>query len=130
MSLASPRAVPVDLNGADTRAALVSALATVPGLSATRAAPDNPTAGATWPVWATTTYTGRVGSPGVHTYDVYVVLPAGYLPSSVDAADGLRDQVAGALWPVAVVQTAEPVSIQFDDSATMPGLRVRVVARL
>ena len=114
---------------ADTRAALVAALSTVQGLSASRAAPDVPTAGAAWPVWTQTTYAGRLGAPAVHTYDVYVILPAGYLPSTVDQADGLRDQVAAALWPAGTVQSTEPVSVQFDDSATMPGIRARVIMR-
>lgn len=130
MSLSAPARGPARVGtGQDARAALTAALGTVTGLSATPSAPDVPTAGAAWPVWAQTTYNGRVGAPAVSTYDVYVVLPAGYLPSTVDTADGLRDQVAGALWPVAVVQTSEPVQIQFDDSATMPGLRVRVIMK-
>jgi hypothetical protein len=130
MSLAKPLGTPEPLAQAlDARAALVGALGAVPGLTATSSAPDVPTAGATWPVWAQNTYGGTIGAPSVRTYDVFVILPAGYAPDTVDQADGLVDQVATALWPVAVIQTAEPVQIQFDSSNTMPGLRFRVVAR-
>jgi hypothetical protein len=130
MSLSAPARGAAKVSGAqDTRQTLVDALGAVQGLTATPSAPDVATAGATWPVWALTDYAGRLGAPSRRTYDVFVVLPAGYLPDTVDQADGLVDQVAGALWPVAVIQTAEPVQIQFDDSAVMPGLRVRVIAR-
>src|SRR5262245_31267786 len=105
MSLAKPATGPEPATTAtDTRAAITAALGAIEGLSAAGAAPDGPAAGAAWPVWATATFNGRIGAPAVWTYDVYVVLPAGYLPSTVDKADGLVDQVVAALWPVGVVQ--------------------------
>lgn len=113
----------------DARTAVVQALATVPGLSATPNVPDVPTEGAAWPVWVQTTFNGTLLLPGRATFDVYALLPAGYVVTTVETADGLLGQVAAALWSVCVVQLAEPVSVRFENQTTMPGIRLRVIMR-
>jgi hypothetical protein len=114
---------------ADSRALIVAALATVSGLSATPQVPEVPTEGAAWPVWIQATPTGSVAWPMRHTYDVYVLLPAGSIGTTVEAADGLLGQVLTALWLVCVVELAEPVMVRFDSQTNMPGLRLRVRMR-
>jgi hypothetical protein len=113
----------------DSRTALVTALATVPSLSATPQVPDVPTEGAAWPVWMQTTWGGLLVSPGRATYDVYVLLPAGAAAATVETADGLLAEVARALWQLCVIELAEPVSVRFDNQTTMPGMRLRVTMR-
>ena len=113
----------------DYRANVVAALATVPGLSAGPTVPDVPVEGSAWPTWVQTTFNGSLGAPGRPTYDVYALLPAGYPPETVERGDGLLGAVCAALWPIAVVQLAEPVSVRFDNQTTMPGLRLRAVMR-
>jgi hypothetical protein len=90
--------------------------------------PDTPDAGAAWPVWAESRYTGgKLSRPLTHTYEVRVILPAAYHPDTVDAADGLVEQVCAALSKIGAVDVAQPVSIVFEQNATqMPGLLVRV----
>lgn len=124
MPLAERTVVPVD-----TRAQVVAALGTVDGLSASPNVPDVPTEGAAWPVWVQTTFDGSLALPGRPTYDVYALLPAGYVTTTVETADGLLGQVASALWPISVVQLAEPVAVRFENQVTMPGLRLRIRMR-
>ena len=83
---------------ADSRTQMVAALATVPGLHASANVPDVPAEGATWPVWVQTTFAGSLAVPGVVTYDVYALLPAGYITTTVETGDGLLGQIASALW--------------------------------
>jgi hypothetical protein len=80
-------------------------------------------------VWIQTTFDGVLAVPGRPTYDVYVLLPAGYPAETVERADGLLGQVATALWAVGVITLAEPVSVRFENQTTMPGLRLRLVMR-
>jgi hypothetical protein len=110
------------------RQAVVDVLATIDGLTPTLAMPDTPDAGAAWPVWAESRYRdGKLSRPLAHTYDVRVVLPAAYHPDTVDAADGLVEQVCAALSKVGNVDTAGPVLVVFEQNQTaMPGLSVRV----
>lgn len=105
---------------------LRDALAGVSGLSATLSAPDVATAGAAWPRWVQTTYSGALCDPADDTFDIYVVLPADYAQQTVDDGDTFRDAVEVALWSVSTIAYAEPVAIQFSDHQTMPGLRFRV----
>jgi hypothetical protein len=115
---------------ADDRTAVVEALAGVPGLSATPAAPDVPTAGAAWPVWDQTTYAGRLGAPSQPAYLVYCLLPAGYATETIDAGDQFVSDVVAALWPLGHIEYAEPVAVRFDDAGmTMPAIRVRLIIR-
>jgi hypothetical protein len=128
MSLASPQ-VRGRVSSADgTRTALVNALNSA-GLNATAYAPDSPTENAAWPQWSITNWNGHVCDPARYTFDVYAVLGAGDPETTVAAGDALVSQVAPALWPVAVIQSAEPVLITFADQTTMPGIRFRVVSR-
>jgi hypothetical protein len=110
------------------RDAVVDALRTVPGLDVTPTMPDTPTPGAAWPVWAESSYRGgKLTHPIVHTYEVRVLLPAGYHPDTVDAADGLIEQVMAALSKAGTVETAGPVVVVFDPNSTsMPGISARV----
>jgi len=113
----------------DSRTILISALAAVPELTVTTTLPDVPTAGAAWPKWVQAAPPGSLLFPLTHTFDVYVLLPAGYAPETVERADGLLGQVCQAIWDVCVVQLAEPVNVRFDNQTTMPGLRLRVIMR-
>lgn len=108
------------------RGALVAALASVDGLTAYPTAPNQATAGAAWPKWVQTLYSGKLDTLGVDTYEILVTLPASYAEQTVDEGDGFRDVVAFALLAVARVTFAEPAQITFADRQTMPGLRLRV----
>lgn len=110
------------------RQAIVDALATVPGLTPSVVMPDTPVAGAAWPVWSESAYrAGKLANPLGHTYDVRVILPDGATLDTVDAGDGLVEQVMSALSKVGTVETAGPVQIIFDPNALiMPGITARV----
>jgi hypothetical protein len=127
VSLARPFAAS-DTNDrpATTRAAIVAALAAIPGLLATSSAPDQATAGAAWPRWIQTTYDGPLCTLARDQYDVLVTLPGDYAPATVDEGDAFRDTVGLALVRLGRVAYAEPVSIAFADRQTMPGLRFRL----
>ena len=131
MSLANPTTTngAVRGAGADSRAKLVAALATVPGLLASSSVPDQATAGAAWPRWVQTTYSGRLCELSVHEYDVVVVLPADYAATTVDQGDVFRDLVAPVLNRVGSIAYAEPTLVAFNDNQTMPGIRFRVTCR-
>lgn len=126
MSLARPYAVVESDRPRETRAAIVAALAEVPGLNATSSAPDVATAGAAWPRWVQTTYAGHLCALAEDQYDVLVTLPADYAATTVDEGDGFRDTVGLALVRLGRVAYAEPVSIAFQDRQVMPGLRFRL----
>jgi hypothetical protein len=110
------------------RDAVVEALATVPELQPFATMPDTPVAGAAWPVWAESHYRGgKLAHPVVHTYDVRVLLPSGYHPDTVDAADGLIEEVMAALSKCGTVETVGPVLVVFEtNQSTMPGITARV----
>lgn len=115
----------------DSRQAVLDALATVPGLTVSTTLPDTPMAGAAWVVWAESRFgTGKLSRPLTHTYEARVVLPAGWLPETVDTADGLIEQVAYALAGVGTLDVATPVLIQFDNATSMPGISARVTVAL
>jgi hypothetical protein len=115
----------------DTRQAVLNALATVPGLVVTPTLPDTPMAGAAWVVWAESRYgAGKLSRPLTHTYEARVVLPAGWLPETVETADGLVDMLCSALSTVGALDSARPVNIQFDNATSMPGISARVTVAL
>lgn len=126
MNLAAPRNGTPQATGTDSRALILATLETVPGLSVTPSAPDVAVAGAAWPVWRQTLYTGRLCEPGTHAYDVFAVLPGDYAATTVDDGDRLRDALVPALARVGHVDYAEPIYLTFNDNQTMPGVRVRV----
>ena len=113
----------------DSRTLLVQALATVPSLTVTPNVPEVPTEGAAWPVWVQSTPDGSLALPGRATYDLYVLLPAGAIATTVESGDGLHGQVVAAIWQVAIWELSEPVQVRFDNQTTMPGLRLRVRMR-
>lgn len=113
----------------DTRARLVEALATVPGLDPTPVAPDQAVSGAAWPKWIQTTYAGPLCRLAEDEWDVYAVLPADYAPDTADQGDQLRDAVAPVLARLGVIAYAEPVQIAFNDNQAMPGIRVRLTTK-
>jgi hypothetical protein len=121
MSLASPKTRP-----AATRDQLVSVLQAIEGIEASSVAPDQATAGASWPRWVQTTYDGHLCTLAKDTYLVLVTLPAGYQEQTVDQGDAFRDVVGLELAKVARVELVEPVQITFGDRQSMPGLRFRV----
>ena len=113
------------------RDAVLSALASVPGVVPTRTMPDTPMAGAAWVVWAESRFgTGKLSRPLTHTYEARVVLPAGWLPETVDTADGLLDALCAALASVGELDSARPVLVQFDNGTSMPGISARVTVPL
>jgi hypothetical protein len=121
MSLAVPKST-----SQSTRAAIVTVLDGLAGLTAYPVMPDQATAGAAWPRWVQTTYDGALCRLSKHPSEVMVTLPADYADTTVDQGDAYRDVVAMALVPLGQVQFAEPVLIQFADRQTMPGLRLRL----
>jgi hypothetical protein len=126
---ATPTAPPPGARAATSasRQAVLDALATVPGLVPVATMPDTPMAGAAWPVWAESRIrAGKLARPLTHTYEVRVVLPAGYLPETVDAADGVLEALCAALDGVGALDVANPVQIQFDNAQSMPGINARV----
>lgn len=128
MSLARPTALAHDpaTRPGTTRAAIVAALNGITGLTGYPVAPDQATAGAAWPRWIQSTYDGPLCTLARDSFDVLVTLPAGYLETTVDEGDRLRDVAALSLQLVGRVEYAEPVSIAFADRQTMPGLRIRL----
>lgn len=115
----------------DSRQAVLNALATVPGLVVTTTLPDTPMAGAAWVVWAESRFgIGKLSRPLTHTYEARVVLPAGWLPETVDTADGLLESLCAALSRVGALDSARPVNIQFDNATSMPGISARVTVAL
>jgi hypothetical protein len=129
MSLAT---APVEIGSASlTRAAICDALREIGELSVHSTAPDTPVAWDAFPRWALSNYRGgRLAWLAVHEYDALVILPAGYEPDTVEQGDSLLDRVAYALSTVGVVQTAEPIQIQFNSGTAMPALRVRIVPHI
>jgi hypothetical protein len=109
-----------------TRDALAAALDAVDGLTGYLSAPDQATAGAAWPKWVQTTYTGHLCDSATDTWEVFATLPADYAPTTVDEGDELRDLVAPVLVRLGPVAYAEPVSIAFNDHQAMPGIRLRM----
>jgi hypothetical protein len=115
----------------DTRQAVLDALATVPGLTVTTTLPDTPMAGAAWVVWVESRYgAGKLSRPLTHTYEARVILPNGWLPETVDTADGLVEILCAALSAVGDLDNATPVLIQFDNATSMPGISARVTVAL
>lgn len=110
------------------RTAIVDALKAVPGLEPTDTMPDVATAGAAWPTWVESTTSGKLKAATRHTYDVWVVLPAGYLPDTVDQADGLVDQLVKTLRYVGPFDWLAPATVVFDDHNSMPAIRVSRLA--
>lgn len=107
------------------RQAILDALATVPGLSPTPAMPDVATAGAAWPVWQETSVTrGKLAHVYTRTYNVVAVLPADYLPETIDEAEGLDEALATAMARVGKFDRVVPVLVTFDDNNSMPGVQV------
>jgi hypothetical protein len=87
------------------------------------------TAGAAWPRWVQTTYAGHLCSVASDDFDVYAVLPGDYLETTVDEGDTFRDAIEPALMAVGTLAYSEPVSVAFNDSQTMPGIRFRVTIK-
>lgn len=112
---------------ADSRAAIVAALEAVDGLTAYPVAPDQATAGAAWPKWIQSTYSGKLCELREDTWEVFAVLPADYPQFTVDEGDQLRDQLAPALLSLGSLEYAEPVAIAFADNQSMPGIRARLI---
>lgn len=112
-------------------AAIVAALATVPGLVPSEGPPDVATDGAAWPRWAETIYLGgKLAHRAVSTFDVIVVMASGYGPNTTAAALEIRDTIAAALGKAGRVERAEPVLVSFGDGNDMPAIRYRLTPRI
>jgi hypothetical protein len=94
------------------RTDIVDALKTVPELAATPTMPDTITAGMAWPAWAFSEPLTRCGA--TTTWYVFVALPAGNLPATVDAADDLVDDIVAVLQAVGKVLRWEPWRIPLE----------------
>jgi len=106
------------------RADIVAALATVPGLAPSDTAPAVITAGAAWPVWASSTLVSACYWRTL--WYVFVALPAGDQASSAEAGDPLIELVGQALATAGLGGLiAEPWSWALDAnrSQTVPTLR-------
>lgn len=88
------------------RQAIVDALAKVDGLNPSPSAPAPVVAGSAWPGWAFTTWRNACATST--NWFVFVALPNGLHPATVDAGDELVEDIATALWPIGQVQRVEP----------------------
>lgn len=115
------------------RSRIVDALQEVevsPGvvLTAYDAEPDQKHDYAVWPVLREVTRDGVLCAPFTNTYDVFAVLPNAYAPATAAAAEELAPVLVGLLEPLGEwVQPAELVRIAFDDTTTVPGIRVQII---
>jgi hypothetical protein len=105
---------------------IIDALATVTGLNPGDVPPHSPVAGAAWPKWVQSRFTGKLRYSTVSDYDVCVVLPAGMMETTVESADGLVDVCAAALLKIGTIEYVQPVGFTFDDGTTMPGIQFRM----
>jgi hypothetical protein len=110
-----------------SRQMIADVLASVEGLIASPSNPDTVIAGGAWPRWVQTTFEGRLCDDQNVQWDVFVCLPAGYLPDTVEVGDQLVPAVATVLANLGDVELCEPVTIGFDDQTSTPGLRFRLV---
>src|SRR5262245_32566293 len=108
------------------RESIVSALATVTGLTPGLSSPSSPVAGAAWPKWVQSRPAGKLHFVMSSEYDVCIVLPAGMQETSVEAADGLMAQCAAALLKIGTIEYCQPVMFTFDEGTAMPGIQFRM----
>lgn len=110
---------------AASRAAVVAALSSVPGVSATPHTPGTITAFCAWPVLASAT--PRNYCIDEATWYVFVALPAGNNAASVGAGDEMTDAVLPAFKPIGKVTAVEPWSWPVETGgATVPVIRITV----
>ena len=111
-----------------SRQRVVDALATVEGVNVHASAPDTIGPFDAWPAWESGQYrNGKLTQPITHTFSVFVVLPATYLPDTITSGDELAEPLMIALHKVGDVDLAEPVLIPVGNNATtLPAIRVRV----
>jgi len=110
-----------------TRQQIVDALANVTGLIPTDTTPPAPMPGASWPRWVQSRFNGKLHYTVSSEYDVLVVLPAGTLETTVEAAGGLVDEAGEALMKIGTVSYVQPVNIMFQNGESMPGLSFRLI---
>lgn len=110
----------------DPRGRIVEALGTVVGITATETVPPAAMAGAAWPTWVQSQFNGKLHYTVSSQYDVIVVLPAGSLETTVEAAGGLVDEAGEALMKIGTIEYVQPVNVAFQDGQTMPGIRFRM----
>ena len=81
--------------------------------------------------WTGTLYAGgKLSRLPVSTFEVFVVLPAGYGPTTTAAALEIRDTIAAALSKAGPVERAEPVLVSFGDGNDMPAIRYTMTPRV
>ena len=109
-----------------TRQAIVDALAAVEGVEASLSVPPVITAGAAWPVWASTAWLNmRDDGPRELRWRVYVALGQATPDSTAMEADPLIEPVGQALTDLGLtVETVEPVQAPATEGgANIPLLR-------
>lgn len=107
------------------RQAILDALATIEGVTPYPSMPDVATAGAAWPSWTETTTTrAKLAHALTRTYEVVVVLPADYLPETVDEAEGFDAELAAVLLTVGPFDRITPAMVTFDDNNAMPAIQI------
>jgi hypothetical protein len=107
------------------RAAIVDALKTVPTLAVSATTPTTVTAFTAWPSWSSTSWVNWCTTRS--EWFVFVVMPNGDAESTVDAADGVMDAVADALWSIAKVVRREPWRIPIEPGQqTVPVVRFTI----
>jgi hypothetical protein len=88
------------------RQAIVDALAKVPELSPSLAAPAPIVAGSAWPGWSASTW---INACTIRSeWFVFVALPNGLHAGTVDAGDEIVEDIATVLWPVGKISRVEP----------------------
>lgn len=107
-----------------TRAEIADAVnaAAIPGVTAQPIPPDVHQPGMAYPVWR---QSAPMASGWEVSWDLFVVLPAGYTAATIDASDPIVDLVGDALLSIGVVTVAAPVTLATtpDGSAVLPALR-------
>ena len=64
------------------------------------------------------------------TFEVIVVMPASYGPTTTAAALDARDTIAAALGKAGPVDRAEPVLVSFGDGNDLPAIRYTMTPRV
>jgi hypothetical protein len=91
----------------EDRDAIVAALNSVEGISASSATPAPIVAGSAWPVWQNLEWSTR--GTTLNRWQVFAALPNPNQQGTTDRGDELLHQLADALWPLGKVTIVEPM---------------------
>lgn len=115
-----------------TRADIVTQLGSITGITPYESEPATKHPGASWPALRGNAASGGVlcGWRRPRIYDVFTVLPNAASADTANRAEELIEEFVEALEPLGELSggefAAEVVQIRFDDTSTVPGLRVRL----